>query len=79
MTGLNVGGSSGECIYQSVAERKLLLRRIYSSIISPSWRSGHGNVYAVIKEIIRVQGGPDIGSVRAASLRKVISINMYLG
>ena len=25
VTGLYVGGSSGECIYQSVAERKLLL------------------------------------------------------
>lgn len=27
--------------------------------------SAHGNLYAVIKEILRVQGGPDIGSVRA--------------
>ncbi len=27
--------------------------------------SGHGNMYAVIKEIIRLQGGPDCGSVRA--------------
>lgn len=25
----------------------------------------HGNMYAVIKEVIRLQGGPDIGSVRA--------------
>ena len=25
----------------------------------------HGNMYAVIKEVIRIQGGPDIGSVRA--------------
>ncbi len=25
----------------------------------------HGNMYAVIKEVIRMQGGPDIGSVRA--------------
>ena len=27
--------------------------------------STKGNMYAVIKEIIRTQGGPDIGSVRA--------------
>ena len=27
--------------------------------------STKGNMYAVIKEIIRMQGGPDIGSVRA--------------
>ncbi|MGN0304769.1 MAG: dihydrodipicolinate synthase family protein, partial [Lachnospiraceae bacterium] len=27
--------------------------------------SAHGNMYAVIKEVIRMQGGPDIGSVRA--------------
>ena len=27
--------------------------------------STHGNMYAVIKEIIRIQGGPDVGSVRA--------------
>ena len=27
--------------------------------------SAHGNMYAVIKEVIRIQGGPDIGSVRA--------------
>ncbi len=27
--------------------------------------SGHGNMYAVIKEILRRQGGPDVGSVRA--------------
>lgn len=27
--------------------------------------SAKGNMYAVIKEIIRIQGGPDIGSVRA--------------
>ncbi len=27
--------------------------------------SAHGNMYAVIKEIIRLQGGPDCGSVRA--------------
>ncbi len=27
--------------------------------------SGHGNMYAMIKEIIRLQGGPDCGSVRA--------------
>jgi len=27
--------------------------------------SAKGNMYAVIKEIIRLQGGPDIGSVRA--------------
>ncbi len=26
--------------------------------------SGHGNMYAMIKEIIRLQGGPDCGSVR---------------
>ena len=28
VTGLYVGGSSGECIYQSVAERKLLLENV---------------------------------------------------
>ena len=27
--------------------------------------SGHGNMYGMIKEIIRLQGGPDCGSVRA--------------
>ena len=27
--------------------------------------STHGNMYAVIKEVIRIQGGPDVGSVRA--------------
>ncbi len=27
--------------------------------------SGHGNMYAMIKEIIRLNGGPDCGSVRA--------------
>ena len=27
--------------------------------------SAKGNMYAVIKEVIRIQGGPDIGSVRA--------------
>lgn len=27
--------------------------------------STHGNLYAVIKEIIRIQGGPDVGGVRA--------------
>lgn len=27
--------------------------------------SGEGNMYAVAKEILRIQGGPDIGSVRA--------------
>lgn len=27
--------------------------------------SAHGNMYAVIKEVIRMQGGPDIGGVRA--------------
>ena len=30
--------------------------------------SAQGNMYAVIKEIIRLQGGPDIGSVRAPLL-----------
>ena len=27
--------------------------------------STHGNMYATIKEIIRLQGGPDVGGVRA--------------
>ncbi len=31
VTGLYVGGSSGECIYQSVAERKLLLENVMSA------------------------------------------------
>ena len=26
--------------------------------------SAHGNMYAVIKEVLRLQGGPDCGSVR---------------
>ena len=30
--------------------------------------SAAGNMYAVIKEIIRLQGGPDAGSVRAPLL-----------
>ena len=30
--------------------------------------STQGNMYAVIKEIIRLQGGPDVGSVRAPLL-----------
>ena len=31
VTGLYVGGSSGECIYQSVAERKLLLENVMAA------------------------------------------------
>jgi len=27
--------------------------------------SGHGNMYGMIKEILRINGGPDCGSVRA--------------
>ena len=27
--------------------------------------STHGNMYAAIKEIIRIQGGPDVGGVRS--------------
>ena len=27
--------------------------------------SGHGNMYAMIKQILRINGGPDCGSVRA--------------
>ena len=30
--------------------------------------STHGNLYAVIKEVIRLQGGPDVGGVRAPLL-----------
>jgi N-acetylneuraminate lyase len=30
--------------------------------------SGEGNMYAMIKEILRCQGGPDIGGVRAPLL-----------
>ena len=30
--------------------------------------STQGNMYAVIKEILRLQGGPDIGGVRAPLL-----------
>ena len=30
--------------------------------------SGQGNMYAIIKEIIRLQGGPDVGGVRAPLL-----------
>ncbi len=30
--------------------------------------SAQGNMYAVIKEILRLQGGPDVGSVRAPLL-----------
>ena len=30
--------------------------------------SAQGNMYAVIKEIIRLQGGPDVGGVRAPLL-----------
>ena len=35
--------------------------------------STQGNMYAVIKEIIRLQGGPDVGSVRAPLLELVDS------
>ena len=31
--GLYVGGSSGECIYQSVEERKIVLRPVQSSVL----------------------------------------------
>ena len=30
--------------------------------------SGQGNMYAMIKEILRLSGGPDIGGVRAPLL-----------
>ena len=30
--------------------------------------SGKGNMYAMIKEILRLSGGPDIGGVRAPML-----------
>lgn len=37
----------------------------------------HGNMYAVIKEVIRIQGGPDIGSVRAP-LAELIDADMAI-
>ncbi|MGN0307849.1 MAG: dihydrodipicolinate synthase family protein [Lachnospiraceae bacterium] len=37
----------------------------------------HGNMYAVIKEVIRIQGGPDIGSVRAP-LAELIEVDMEI-
>ena len=33
--------------------------------------SAEGNMYAVIKEVIRLQGGPDVGGVRAPLLNLV--------
>ena len=30
--------------------------------------AAQGNLYAVIKEVIRIQGGPDVGGVRAPLL-----------
>ena len=32
VNGLYVGGSSGECIYQSVAERKLVLENVMAEV-----------------------------------------------
>ena len=42
VTGLYVGGSSGECIYQSVAERKLLLENVMAEAAGKIVIIAHG-------------------------------------
>ncbi len=52
-----------ELFYQGEVEKARELQNDICRIIYKMC-SGHGNMYAVIKEIIRLQGGPDVGSVR---------------
>lgn len=52
-----------ELFYQGQVEKARELQNDICRIIYKMC-SGHGNMYAVIKEIIRLQGGPDVGSVR---------------
>lgn len=53
-----------ECFLKGEVEQA---RKIQNSICRNIYRmcSTHGNMYATIKEIIRIQGGPDVGGVRA--------------
>lgn len=53
-----------ELFYQGEIEQARLLQNDICRIIYRMC-SAHGNMYAVIKAIIRQQGGPDVGSVRA--------------
>ena len=55
--GVYVGGSSGECIYQHPDERKAVLEAVMSE--------AKGNLYAVMKEILRRMYGLELGGVRA--------------
>lgn len=54
--GVYVGGSSGECIYQHVDERKKVLEAVMEE--------AKGKLYAVQKEILRRMYGLELGSVR---------------
>lgn len=69
-----IGGTYGampelyEAIYCKVQEADLeTARQIQNTCCRIIYRmcSAHGNMYAVIKEILRIQGAPDCGSVRA--------------
>lgn len=53
-----------ECFLQGEMEKA---REIQNEICRIIYKmcSAHGNLYATMKEIIRLQGGPDVGSVRA--------------
>ena len=56
-----------ECLKNKDLETARAIQYDVNSIIYKMC-SAHGNMYAVIKEIIRLQGGPDVGSVRAPLL-----------
>jgi len=69
-----IGGTYGAMpelylkIFQCVKEGKLeTARQIQNDCCRIIYKmcSAHGNMYAVIKEILRINGGPDCGSVRA--------------
>ena len=51
-----VNGSSGEGIYQTVAEKKEILEAVMSEV--------KGNLYAVMKKILEINEGLHLGSVR---------------
>lgn len=53
-----------ECFLAGELEKARLIQNDACRIIYKMC-SARGNLYAVIKEILRIQGGPDVGSVRA--------------
>lgn len=53
-----------ELFYLGEMEKARILQNEICRIIYKMC-SAHGNLYAVIKEVLRIQGGPDIGGVRA--------------